>query len=165
VQINRLGGAAESFFRGSSCGVDDYDASEFSGTGLVVAQRCGSALELQVRGTGGDGEILTLSSVEAVAPAVVSAGREVFVAYVERGASSPTVAWFHYTEADEWLARASSRLPVDPDLELPLVSLDLASLDDGTVAIAWRGTLEADAFESFDASAGAFARVLACQDR
>ncbi|MFK7987341.1 MAG: hypothetical protein AB8I08_15055 [Sandaracinaceae bacterium] len=159
VQINRINGPGSSF-RGTSCGVDEYDAAELGDETLVVAQRCGTQLEVVARTVVVEPTFVADDAAE-LAPAVTVLRRnlEVAVAYVRAGARAPTLVRLEWT-GSALAPVETTELTPDPAIQLPITQVDLTSSSDGTIAVTWLGTQIGD---PWDASEGAVQRLRACR--
>ena len=160
VQIETAGSNEPGSFHGSSCGVDDYDVVDLGEDRVVVAQRCGSRIELHGR-VALEGVTLVLTdNAAAVAPSIAGYGRNtVAVAYVEEGAASPTYEEHSFVDG-AWRRVARSALPSDPQLSLPLVEVDIATSPWLVTGVAFRGTLREPG--RFDRPEGRIARLGPC---
>ncbi|MBX3270116.1 MAG: hypothetical protein KF729_07635 [Sandaracinaceae bacterium] len=162
VRIDRVEGPRVDSFHGARCGENAFDARELDDARVVLAQRCGRMVWIEARGDGGRAEPTTVTEAAAqVTPAVavLERGREVVVGYALEGADAPTLERLRLGDDGRFRSIARVTAPADPLVRLPIAALDVEALDDGTIALAWRGRVPP---EEFIASDGAVARFAPC---
>jgi hypothetical protein len=135
VQVARLGAGGETSIHASSCGVRSHHAADGIDQ-LAVVQDCEGSTVLQLRG-GSETSAVVHEGTATVPSRVVSSGTVLVVAHVEPGAITPSVTVVRRIEPGLVLVEDTIRLPGAAELVDPAGALDIAALDDGTIAVAW----------------------------